>query len=233
MKKLAVTFQLMLLLLLNNNLSAQDMKPNSFQLGFRFAPNISWLKLNTQDYNSDGSLLKFSWGLVTDFRFANNYYFSTGLNFNACGGKMTYPTLDTANRTGKMSQSFNLRYLEVPLMLKMKTHQFKSITYYGIVGIGVGLLINANADKDFLPAYSTISYSTTNVDVKAQVRDFKLSLIIGAGAIYSLGGSTALFGELRFNNGFTNILYFNNNISPYTPASAVPNSFDLGVGIMF
>ena len=58
-------------------------------------------------------------------------------------------------------------------------------------------------------------------------------MILAAGVEYNLGGSTSLFGALTFNNGFTNVFDFKNNIAPYVAADAVSNSLDLTIGLMF
>ncbi len=216
-----------------NFIFAQNSRPSSFQLGLRFAPSISWFNPNTKDYSSDGSSLKFSWGLLTDLRLTNNYFLSTGINFNTFGGKLKYPVLDFKNGSGNMKEIYSVKYLEIPVLLKMKTRPFGPITYYGEVGVGFGLMIKANADQEFSSSNTSYSILTNGVDVKSRINDFKMSLIIGAGIEYSLGGSTSLFAGLRFNNGFTNILNFNNNILPYTDATAVPNSVELAVGIIF
>lgn len=218
------------LFVVSNSLTAQN-KQNSFiQLGVKVAPGINWFRVNSQDFSNDGASLKFSWGFISDFQFAEKYYFSTGFSVLSMGGKLNYP--DSVGKYGDMHRSFAIKYVEIPVSVKMKTRAFGDLTYFGQVGLGLGMRIRAHSDDDFtINGLGTLS--TNDNKIEDQVNFLRLSMILSAGVEYNLGGSTFLFGAVTFNNGFTNVFDFKNNIPPYQSADAATNALELTVGIMF
>lgn len=226
------------MMMINNDLYSQKKQRSNIQLGVKLSPGISWLKVNSQSFNSDGNSLRFSWGLVSDFQFAEKYYFSTGFNVISMGGKMKYNDFlkfgnDTMGRFGEIRKDFSIKYVEIPISLKMKTRQFGDFTYFGQIGLGLGMRISAYSDDDFYINGSNTALSTTDNKIEDQVNFLRLSMILSAGVEYNLGGSTSLFGAFTFNNGFTNVFDYKNNIPPYQSADAINNSLELSVGLIF
>jgi len=226
------------IIFLTVNIFSQSKHKSNFQLGVKIAPGINWLKTNSKDFSNDGSALKFNWGFVSDFQFAEKYFFSTGFNVLSMGGKMNYPDFiktgnDTIGKFGNLHRDFSIKYLEIPFSIKMKTRQFGYLTYFGQIGMGLGMRLTAYSDDDFYLTGSSTAISTNDNKIEDQLNFLRLSMILSAGVEYNLGGSTSLFGAFTFNNGFTNIFDFKNNIPPYVSADAASNVLEITLGLMF
>jgi hypothetical protein len=236
MKKQIVLIMILIVSITVNNIYAQKKQRSNFQLGAKISPNISWLNANAQDFVSDGTSPRFSWGFIADFQFAEKYFFSSGFNITSNGGKIIYPYInkpDSISTLGSLHRSINVRYVEFPISIKMKTRQFGYLTYFGQIGMGIGLRLSANANDDFYANGSSIAVSKNDIKIEDEINFLRLSMILAAGVEYNLGGSTSIFGALTFNNGFTNVLNYKNNVSPFVDADASSNSFEITIGILF
>ncbi|NVN96338.1 MAG: PorT family protein [Bacteroidetes bacterium] len=233
MKKLIILIIVLVVTTLTNNIYAQKKPKSNFQLGVKISPNISWLNSNSQDMKSDGTLPKFSWGFIADFQFAEKYFFSTGFNINSTGGKIIHTDSISALGSGSLHRSINVRYVEFPFSIKMKTRQFGYLTYFGQIGLGLGMRLSANSDDDFYPKNSSTATSNNDIKIEDQINFFRLSMILAAGVEYNLGGSTSLFGALTFNNGFSNIFDYPKDRNPIIDADASSNSFEITLGLLF
>ena len=118
------------------------------------------------------------------------------------------------------------------------------LTCIGIVVLLIGIFkwvgLQKNLDKklDAEAAIQTLNLlKMGSAEVAAKIEDevnfFRLSMILSAGVEYNLGGSTSLFGAITFNNGFSNVFDFKNNIPPYQAADAINNSLELTIGMIF
>jgi len=225
------------LMLLSIQLSAQQ-KP--FKFGFKIAPAIGWLSPDAQDYEGGGSGFTFAWGFISDFTLMDNYFVSTGFNMSYFQGKLMYPySFENENITydGTMSRTYNLRYIEVPLSLKMKTNELiDNFQFFGLIGVNTGFKIRSKANDDFR-GYNeflndSYSYSEEQVDIRDETAAVKASLLVGAGTEYVIDESVSLIFGINFNNGFTNVLNGKNN-SNGVEARAVPYYFELNLGVIF
>lgn len=211
-------------------LHAQDQQ---FHFGFKFAPTLAWIKPDTKGLDRDGSKLGFSYGVVTEFRIQDNYAFATGLQVTYRGGDLTYRR-DNNPLQPVYSYGINLQYIEIPLTLKMKTNEFNKIRYFGQFGFEPGFNIRARA-KANMPGFDD------EENFKDFIKPLNLSMIIGAGAEYTISGSTVLVGSLEFNNGFVDILDTQRVYDPLaTPPGVVDtewkgstNFFALNIGLLF
>jgi len=206
-------------------LSAQDF--NKFNFGFKVSPNISWMKPDEpKNMENVGRSLRFSYGLITDIHFTENYAFGTGLSVMSTGGKVRYfshRTEDSLLYLVDQERTYNLRYVEIPLTLKMKTNEIGYITYWGQFGLGLGVNINGKADDVFTyKSQAEIRDTEGNLDpwvaatrgnmnqedtnIKEDVQILRTALIFGAGIEYSISGNTRLTAGVLFNNGFSNVL---------------------------
>ncbi len=230
MKKAVLAFLIVLMTWSFGKINAQEYKP--FRFGLHASPSIAWVKPDVQEYESAGAKLGFSYGLLAEFNFSENYAFSTGLDISYFGGKleyMDYPdvyfeTEDTI--AGDISSRYSLQYVQIPLMLKMSTNEIGYITYFANVGLGTAIRIGASV-KD---QYGNNSRETD--DISSDVAFFRESFIIGLGAEYSLGGNTSVIGTLNFNNGFTTTIKRENKLYNIQ-GNAIANYIELKVGVMF
>jgi len=236
MKRLIIIVVLYLILV---NQLVYSQKKNDFplNLGAKISPNISWFKPDAQTFTSESVPFNFSWGFIADFQFAEKYFISSGFNVNSMSGRIDYPHVFKINSSdsliGTMKQSNYLRYVEIPLSVKMKTRQFGYITYFGQIGLGLGMRLNAKADYEFISINRNYTNIETEINIEDRVNFIRLSMIVAAGIEYSLGGSTAIFGAITFNNGFSNAFDFKANNPPYINADAIINSLEFTVGILF
>ena len=237
---------------------AQDFKP--WKIAIHVDPNVSWLKPNNNQIDQGGARLKFGFGIAVDKMFTERYAFGTGLNILNTGGELSYlynghQKKDGASEDteviGARTRTYNLKYLEIPLTLKLRTNEIGYITYWGQFGLGLGFNIGAKADDDitFLREYQPDNKETgdvneaawidtkigsrlnEDVDIKDDIGIFRTSLIIGAGIEYNLSGDASILVGLVFNNGFNNVLKGNgaatdqNNRPTFT--SLKPDSYKL------
>jgi hypothetical protein len=163
-----------------------------YQIAFYLNPQVSWFKSDNSLVESGGGLFGYNFGVAVDRFFSPNYAFATGLSINSTGGILKYPTA-TSGITDKYT--YRLKYIEVPFGLKLKTNEFKRMTFYGQFGGGLSVNIKTNikingADGEAMPK---------------EVGAFDLGYHIGGGMNYSLGGTTFLVMGLQFNNGLVDV----------------------------
>lgn len=201
-----------------------------FRFGLKASPNISWFRTETRGYANSGADLGFSYGLIIDYEFAQNYAISSGLQILRVGGTLKYDYLHEGVTTEKRREH-TLRYLEIPATLKLRTQEMGYITYYGKFGLGLGFNIQARAD-DRITLSDQSSLQINEVDISDETRFLRAALVIGAGLEYSMGGNTALLGGITYHNGFSNIVDKDNPAVPNKP-SVHKNYFEITLGIMF
>lgn len=232
MKKLTLLCGLMLWLA--SFAMAQD---KAFQFGFKVAPNIGWIKPNAEGYARNGADAGFSWGFVAEIYLMENYAFNTGFDVVYLNGSYTYPhkvTIDPPSGTtytGVMNRTIRAKYVQLPLVLKMKTNDFNGFVIYGQVGFGLGFLVDAKADDKFYSGGQLIIDERSQIS--KQLRFTRESLILGGGVEYSLGGSTFLTAGLKFDNGFVDILKDQNRVDPSIENKAISNFLELQIGLLF
>jgi hypothetical protein len=135
-----------------------------------------------------------------------------------------------------------LKYLEVPLTLRLRTNEIGYIKYWVQVGMGLGFNIRARGNDEIIhqninigtqelpnwePAYEEVidytgANALENVDIDDDVRLFRTSLIAGGGIEYNLSGDVSLVAGLIFNNAFSNVLRGEGVTSP----NGVPSLYD-------
>lgn len=192
-------------------LKAQD---NNFQLGFQLSPNLSWLTPDAEGIESDGMKFGFSYGIVADFKIAENYAFSTGFTLLNAGGKINYPDIQsvTANTQtpldtgGRTAANIRLNYIQIPLIIKLKTNEIGYMKYFGQFGLAGAFNIDAVADTEFDYPGGSGTVNREDVDFLDEISLFRASLMMGIGAEYNLTGNTSLMFGITFDNGFLNIL---------------------------
>jgi hypothetical protein len=217
-------------LLISKSNFAQE---KAFRFGFHVAPNIGWLKPDAKGYSSDGPVMGFTWGLIGDFSLTENYFISSGFNLTFNNGKLKYPQTLVYSDIPlyvTLHRKYNLKSLEIPLVLKIKTNEFGKFRYFGKIGLGTSFRLSAKG-KDEYTSGSVTMKETNNID--SNVRLLRESLIVGAGAEYSLTEDMSAFVGITFDNGFTNILKGKNTVNTSVDQYAITNYFELNVGILF
>lgn len=212
-----------LVLLLSIFTYAANAQFPSFYFGLKAAPQITWMKPNVDNWSGNGAKTGFAWGFIAEKNFTENYCITSGFNMLFNGGKLRFPT-ELNGVPGTMNRNYFLKYIEVPLTLKMRTNPISGIRYFGRVGLGSAFKIGSKVIDEFTPASGGIITSPKMTYDKISFA--RESLIIGIGGEYELSEGPKIGVELTFNNGFTNILTEKNQ-------KAMPNSLELAFSILF
>lgn len=189
------------------NLNAQSSKPVT--LGLTASPNFAWFNISNNGYNSDGSKLGIRYGLTTDFRLFNedNYALSSGITINHLGSKWVAPSvvnIDGTNYPSKENAEFNYTYIDVPVLIKLKTNEIGYNWFYGVFGSELGF--NINAKKSFTHTWSGGTTPSTNQEITNEVNLLRSSLVFGAGIERMISGNAHYFIGVTYHNGLTNVL---------------------------
>ena len=208
-----------------------NVKP--FYFSFRMGPNISWLKSNSDNVSSNGAILGFSWGALCDVPIQDNLYGVGGFNIHFAGGKTTYPGIYN-NLPANFRETYSIKYLELPVMLKIRTREVDKLSFYGQMGLGTAFRLNARVDRTIIPTSPSsgsaviVSENINSDNITAFIRE---SLLIGIGAEYAVQDNLKLFGGLNFNNGFTDII----KKSPYNTSDPkmISNILEFNIGVYF
>ncbi|MCK9448617.1 MAG: PorT family protein [Bacteroidales bacterium] len=226
-------FTVMLIcLILSSTLIAQE---KAFHFGFKIAPSMSWIKPQSQNYVNEGVRLGFNWGFVGDFYLMENYSLQSGFNILYVNGAYSYPDMYQPDGvsspiTGTTTRELRLKYVQIPAILRMRTNYIDKMAFYGEAGLALAFKTGAKADDEFQG--QILTHTLTDQDVSKQYRFSRESLVLGAGMFYKLNGSTRLFGGLRFDNNFFDIIKDQNAVDPKVKQNGIANYIELNIGIL-
>jgi hypothetical protein len=231
-------------------------KLNNIRIGVFIAPNISWMKptANKSDdrmylVSSEGSKMGYSWGLMIDKPFAENYGFSTGLHITTSGGKIlaqeNRSVSQPATRVTYADFDYRLQFLEIPFNLKLRSDELGSgIHVFGQAGLSLGLNISKKASYEvrYIDTVGTPEKTVSETNEKLfgglSIPPLMLSLNIGGGVEYAISNKMAIYAGLFFNNGFapdaTNPNRLDMNYSgSFSDGNTRLNNIALRLGIFF
>jgi hypothetical protein len=201
MKKLCVA--LFFLGLTSRLFAQQAAPPYDFRLGLTAHPTFGWIKAENGKGNGLG--LGFSYGLIGDFNFAENYSFSTGLTVTTINGKSTEantpPFHDPSSAATAYNIRYKLQYIEIPLTVKLKTTKIGYVRWYGQFGLSNDFNIGARWNVDQVGGARVAD----DANAKDYINFYRAGLILGGGGEFDVAPHTSLTVGLTFNNGFTNI----------------------------
>lgn len=224
-------FTLLLIFVIAGSSVAQQ---KAFQFGFKVAPSMGWLKTNSEGYKRDGVKAGFNWGFVGEFFLMENYALTTGFNVIYVNGAYSYPDrqlIGGIDEIGETNRVLKLKYLQVPVILKMKTNDFNGIKFYGEIGFGLAFKLDANADDNFYSNKTLLQKKSS--DASRELRATRESLILGAGVEYPLGGSTFITAGIRFDNNFIDILKDKNRVDDSISQKGISNFIEFQLGLLF
>ena len=237
MKKLVIS--LLLSMLIFQHLPAFSQAKLPVKLGLKVSGNIDWMNPATKGYTSDGARMGGVIGFMGDFYFAENYAVSTGFNFQFLSGKLNYAdslrtwnpaTLKSEMINGEVFRKYNFMYLEIPLMIKMKTKVFGKVSYYGQIGLGTGFRLKASVNEHFVPeSGSAIDQDYEFNNGTTLIRE---SILFGFGCEMNIDESSRLVVGLSYSNSLNNVLTGVNYKSGLNEKSML-NYAELTVGILF
>jgi hypothetical protein len=222
------------------------------RFGVYIAPTLSWMKPTT-DKTSDGtyapkkngSQIGFTYGLMAEYKFADNYVFVTGLQVNMTGGKIqsAYQGTNTSSVVTDADFHYHLNYLEIPVALKLRTDMISGFRFFGQLGITTGFNLAKKGDYtvNYLDASGKAQVATgDNEKIKGTlaIAPVMFSMNIGAGLEYPINQKLAAYAGLFFNNGFapdaTNPSKYKMSYGlPFQDANTRLNNFALRIGLYF
>ncbi len=195
--------------------------------GLKAGVNFSSLKPDSRNIDKNGIQLGNSYGIMADYLFQPNYAFSTDFLISTINGSfkfkdslnyvkdnINYPVL-------KAEYDYNLRFLQIPISFKFRTKEIGYIKYYAQFGVAPCFLISSKAtinrnnangmpwNEDDRKDIKTNSDSEEFYEPKEfddDIRFFNLPIQIGGGIEYNISENTSIYSNLRYENGFSNIL---------------------------
>jgi hypothetical protein len=196
------------------------------KIGVRVAPQMTWSTSDNKNTGTNGTRINAAYGLMLDYFFTENYALGTEFSIQSFGtnlnvdrnrySSITYTdnnVVKTISNIDDLKYDYQLRYITIPLILKMRTKEIGNLRYYAEFGYASGFLIRSKADV------SMDQLQLTNVNINDpdkedqfeintqkysdKVSSYRGSLIFGAGVQYNLFGSSMLIAGLRYDNGFT------------------------------
>ena len=244
------------------NAQENDMSERKFRFGLYGSPNFGWIQPNIKEFEKDGlqSRIGFGYGLMMDYRFSDtpNYLFSTGVNLTNFGGGLIepwdstalVPNIDTTTYYGKLNRTYRLQYVNIPLLLKMRTDEIGYMSYFASVGVDVGVRTRAFANDDFEWTVSPAPGNEEDVNIEKAISLFRLGLNLSGGGEFNLSGNTNVYVGIGWHNTFINMFQGSEHIiqpdangNPETDGQgvsiisrqkkAVPNYVSLDLGLYF
>lgn len=202
MKKSVFIFLLVLSSLIVN---ARD----SFQVGVKIDPNISYNRLEYLDQNKpfdkiDKNLgLKLNFTLFADIKVIEAMDFRLGLALTHKNLKMDYTLSAQSSPTGKeYNQDLNvwLQYISLPVSIRLYTGEFiRKMTIYLELGGYFDVKIKERLVEEIQAEYQQYVDNTVTKFVDA-------GLFAGLGVEYRLGDSNAAFAGFEYNRGLLNVM---------------------------
>jgi len=237
--------------------TSANIDSKAFRFGVFIAPNMSWMRPTTDktDDNlyaptNEGSKVGFTYGLMVEYNFAENYAFVTGLQVNMTGGKIkseylgTEPSATKTNLVQTANFNYRLNYLEIPVGLKLRTDPISNFRFFGQLGLTTGFNLAKKATYDVSyygeDAGTLLKSSGENEKIKGTlaIAPIMFTMNIGAGIEYPLTDKLAAYAGLFFNNGFApDATNPNKYTMAYTPSfrdgNTRLNNFALRLGLFF
>jgi len=135
-----------------------------------------------------------------------------------------------------LSRKYNLRYIEIPVTLKMRTRRFSDMAFFGQLGLNTGFNIGAKSKDQF--EYTNedgelISLNEEENEIKDQINLLNASFIIGIGLEYFVDESISIIAGINYLGGFTNILNNSNTVDPTIEEKAQLQSVEFVIGVIF
>ena len=198
MKKIALAICFMSFLV--GNIFSQG----DFRFGIQASPSFSWMGTDDNSINNNGTNLGLRLGMVGEYYFAENYAFTSGLNFAFNqGGTLRHDTggnfwtrselsnPDFNNSETALPDGVNLKYsiqfVEIPIGLKMRTQEFGYLRYYAELPIfTIGIKTQAVGD------ITGTNIMTEKENIKNDVNSLNVSWGLGGGVEYTINSSTSL-----------------------------------------
>ena len=109
--------------------------------------------------------------------------------------------------TGKLDRTYRLQYVNIPILLKMRTNEIGYMTYFGAIGFDLGIRTRAFANDafDWEPSVIPGPSDEKDVNIQDRINLFRLGINLTVGGEFNLSGNTNAYFGIGWHNTFTNI----------------------------
>jgi len=187
-------------------LTALTLRGSSQKLEFvvHADPVISWMGSNESEYQGEGARAGFDIGLNVLHFFAQNYAISSGISFVSAGGRQSATEIHTMvfnNFTQTIpageEMKYNLRYMNIPLGIRLQTNQVGYLTYFTDLGFDIRLLLKSTVD---IPAMQI-----SKENAKNEVYGLNAGWHLGGGIEYELSIDASIIAGISYAQDFFDI----------------------------
>lgn len=204
----------------------------NFRLGFQATPQLTWMNSSKNTIANNELRPGIKYGLEADLYLAGfpRYIFNTGLFVSNNSFSAHYDVdqnffINSTTFDKPVDLTFKLNYIEIPMDIKLKSDQFYRMTFYGQFGLTHLINISAIASSNS----SEFSGENINPDLlNRTIRPYNLSMLMGGGMEYDVGGNTALNVGIQYTNGLVDVTDIK-----ALDEKTVFNSLRLVIGVMF
>ena len=171
--------------------------------GVHIDPLISWFGSDIDAVSNKGSRPGFNFGLTYYRYFGSNYAFSTGISIISSGGRLV--TSDTISMglnnkdvtvPANVAVIYKVQYLSFPFGLKLQTNQIGYLTFFTNLGLDPKIVVGGKVK---------IGDAVDNEKATSELNLFNLGYHALVGIEYAVGGNTAIFVGLGFENNFLDL----------------------------
>jgi hypothetical protein len=199
------------------------------RFGFQSSPTLYWMNSDARTINPSGNNLGLRLGVKSEYYFRDKYAFTTGLGFAFnSGGTLLH---DRGGRFWTRSElssedlrelpagtklKYALRYIEVPVSLKMVTNEvFRDVRFFFEAPV-ITLGFRSQARGDISGAGNL---NSEDENIQRDVNLFNFAWGLGGGIEYNVRGTskgdTNILVGVFYQNGFTDVT--NNRAVQFVP----------------
>jgi hypothetical protein len=213
---------------ISNGFSQKISAENKYEFGLRIAPSISWVGSDSKSLNANGISLDWNYGFTISRYINSRYAFGLELNVINTTSKINYnnvylyKTPAVQGNVSELNMNYNLRYVQIPVLFKMRTDNINSSRFsiLGEFGLGLGFLIRSKADVNSnLIKIDNLDVDNPDDNDKFDIRSdiasknlnksiniFNPQFIIGGGVQYDAFSKSKICVGLRYNGGLADML---------------------------
>jgi opacity protein-like surface antigen len=226
-----ITIRLLIIFLVLFFTKAGFSQGSHVRLGLKVAPNIAWMTPNEKNYKYNGVAAGVSLGFVSEFNLTEHYAITTGFNFSFLSGNLQLP-YTLAPDTGTLDRKYNFRYLEIPLLVKMKTREYGNFTLFGQIGFGTGFNLRTKVNDKFATDHNGVKTDKSNLSAH-ETSFIREAILAGVGAEYKIDESVSLLVGLSYSNSLNNVLQGKNTADNSLTNRSSLNYVELNIGVLF
>jgi hypothetical protein len=214
-------------------------KISKFRFGLYIAPGFSSLKPAsastgvTEKYSvlRGKSRMSFGFGLNAEKALSSKYALVTGLGLDWQGGALSATKISGTDADYVSSDlTYKLKYIQVPVGLKLKATNINKFQIYGQIGLDGSLLIGNKVDGNINAA------PINGVSLKRTVAPITLGMDLGLGTEFKVSAENSAYVSLMYRNGFTDATFPQlRSVADkrWNDGSVRANNFSLRIGYFF